>query len=77
MNPQLKKLFVACHPDRHGGDHSHMEKFFEASQLPPTSFRALNRCQWPGCGVAVGKHSRMCLVHSRAARNQRPQLQPA
>ena len=70
MNPRLKKLLIANHPDRHGGDHSHMEKVFAAQK--EISYVGLSkqprRCLWAGCGAAVAGLSKHCNIHWRAAK---------
>jgi len=62
-----KKLLIECHPDRHNGDTSLLEKFFA---LVNKSREGLadhpNRCLFPGCGVAVSGLSRGCSAHWRA-----------
>lgn len=69
MTKQLKRLLIACHPDRHGGDHSRMEDFFAvANQSRAGLVKNPHRCQFPGCGVAVTPHSRACRAHWRALR---------
>lgn len=64
-----RKLLIACHPDRHGGDHSHMEQVF-AVTTRSQSKDAARYCPHPGCGVRVsaGSVRGYCLTHYRAAR---------
>lgn len=69
MTKHLKKLLIACHPDRHGGDHSRMEDFYAVKNATRAGMvKQPSRCQFPGCGVAVTPHSRACRAHWRSLR---------
>ena len=60
MNGTLKRLLVACHPDRHGGDHSMMERFYSAMRRPSQAMDAIRRCVH--CGVRIGG-VKTCQTH--------------
>jgi hypothetical protein len=61
MNPKLKRLLIACHPDRHGGDHSFMEQFFAALRRRSNRKGSNNRC--PTCGVVIDAMANHCRLH--------------
>jgi len=59
----LKRLLIACHPDRNGGDHSRMEAYYAAAKRD-NSKGNVRRC--PDCGVRIGGVARHCGIHWRA-----------
>lgn len=67
LSSRAKELLIACHPDRHGGDHSAMELFFAASKPHSKSKSAVRYCTHPGCGTPVsgGSVKGRCNVHGR------------
>lgn len=58
----LKRLLIECHPDRHGGDHSHMERVYAARRVS-NSKHNVRRCGV--CLVRVGPKSKHCMMHVR------------
>lgn len=58
MTTARKQLLIECHPDRHGGNHGPMERFF--ASLKRNLKTARNRCQ--RCGVIVGAVSTYCRL---------------
>lgn len=68
MNRQLKKLLIECHPDRHGGDHSQMEKFYREKAKTSLTGKRFNPNHCAICGVAVAGNSKHCGIHWRLVR---------
>lgn len=63
MTSRLKKLLIACHPDRNGGDHSRMEEYFRAAKRPAHgTFRCVD------CSIAVSRQGTRCGVCFQASR---------
>jgi hypothetical protein len=63
MTSRLKKLLIACHPDRHGGDHSRMEEYFRAAKRPAHgTFRCVD------CATTVSRQGTRCGVCFQAKR---------
>jgi hypothetical protein len=63
MTARLKKLLIACHPDRHGGDHSRMDEYFRAAKRPAHgTFRCVD------CATAVSRQGTRCGVCFQAKR---------
>ena len=60
MTRTRKKLLIECHPDRHGGDHSRMEKFFAADVRPSQSMSSRRVCRV--CGVRISG-VKTCRMH--------------
>lgn len=60
-----KRILIETHPDRHGGDHSRLGRFFAALRRPSQAMNAIRRCIV--CGVRIGG-LRTCQVHRYARR---------
>jgi hypothetical protein len=63
LTRQQKQLLVEVHPDRHGGDHSRMERVFAAMKRPSQAMSAVRRCRV--CGVRIGG-VKTCRMHQWA-----------
>lgn len=62
MTTRERKLRIENHPDRWGGDHSRMDKVFEALKIRRSTMREVLHCS--ECGVTISRGSR-CMVHAR------------
>ena len=60
LTAKQKQVLVQAHPDRHGGDHSLMERFYAAMRRPSQAMEAIRRCVV--CGVRIGG-VRTCQTH--------------
>ena len=60
LTQSIKRLLVECHPDRHGGDHSRMERVYAAMKRPSNAMSAVRRCRV--CGVRIGG-LKTCQMH--------------
>ena len=63
LTRQQKQLLIETHPDRNGGDHSRLEKFFAALKRPSQSLTHKVYCRV--CGVRVSGVARACRTHWR------------
>lgn len=55
-----KQVLIEVHPDRHGGDHSRLDRLFAALRRPSQAMSAIRRCVF--CGVRIGG-VRTCRTH--------------
>ena len=60
MTKNTRQLLIECHPDRHGGDHSLMERVYEAMRRPSQAMNAVRRCRV--CAVRIGGRF-TCQIH--------------
>lgn len=67
MTPRAKRLLIDCHPDRHGGDHSRMEQFYEKTKRVSQAKAVKNYCPFCADPVRINSNSRTCLAHRRRA----------
>ena len=61
-----KQVLIQVHPDRHGGDHSLLNRFFAALRRPSQAMNAIRRCVH--CGVRIGG-MRTCMMHRYVRRS--------
>lgn len=60
LTAKQKQILVEVHPDRHGGDHSRLNRFFAALRRPSQAMDEIRRCIH--CGVRIGG-LRTCQTH--------------